>query len=84
VLYADSFSLYSALSYTGGWRGNKTASAMLLLCYCYAMILIRVLGAAKCEGGSTPSTRLYAITLSNVVVLTKTLHLGDGRPTHWG
>ncbi len=35
-----------------------------------AIILIRVLGATKCEGGSTPSTRLYATTLSNVVVMT--------------
>jgi hypothetical protein len=56
-------SLVSLSQVDGG--ANTTASA--IHCYATAIILIRVLGAAKCEGGSTPSTRLYATTLSNVV-----------------
>ena len=57
-----------------------------LLCYCSAIILIRVLGAAKCEDGSTPFARLYATSMSKVVVLTNTLHLlgGGGLRGHIG
>jgi hypothetical protein len=60
--------------------------AQLLFPYATAIILIRVLGAAKCEGGSTPFARLYATTMSKVVVLTNTLHLlgGGGLRGHIG